>query len=474
MSSTLARTRHRGDRPSIHGRERERAQLQELLDDAIAGHGALALISGEAGIGKTTLVNDLVYEAEQQGCLILTGGCHDLTTSSPYGPWVEITRSYRDDARLPPLPDQFRDGRSLTGIASQADLFLLLSDFFEAVAAVNPLLIVLEDLHWSDPASLELLRFQARNIADRPILIAATYRDDEITRQHELFRILPLLTHEPAVSRLSVRPLGQSAISLLIAARYPLEEAEHARLTEHLHERADGNPFFVVELLDALEAEGSLYTSNGRWKLGDLTGTGPPALVSQVIERRLERLDPDSRPLFQIAAIIGQDVPLDLWKTVADVSGTNLDEAVEPALESRLIDELPDGSGFQFHHALIREVLYGSTMLNRRRELHREVGEALLKSLSPDPDEIVHHFQQANDPRAIDWLIRAGNRAERRYALRTTIDHFDAALVLIEETEDSARIRGWLHFRLARLKGPHALVPDLTHSDEALRLAGLA
>ncbi|MEZ4522131.1 MAG: ATP-binding protein [Thermomicrobiales bacterium] len=196
MSSTLWRARRRGERPVIYGRDRERAQLRELLDDAIAGHGSLVLISGEAGIGKTTLVDDLIHEAEERDCLVLTGGCYDLTTTPPYGPWAEMLRGYRPGDGDPPLPAWFRNPEELEKVGSQAALFEETASFFASVATGQPLVVVLEDLHWSDDASLEALRHLARHVHASPILMVATYREDEITRRHILYQVLPLVIRE--------------------------------------------------------------------------------------------------------------------------------------------------------------------------------------------------------------------------------------------------------------------------------------
>ena len=462
---------HPRQHQTIYGREREQTRLRQLLDDAIDGRGALVLISGEAGIGKTTLVDCLIQFAGEQNCLVLTGGCNDFMTTPPYGPWVEIGRSIPDDPSLPSILIQLREGGRITGVGSQANLFLMLDELLSSLAAIQPLVIVLEDLHWSDPASLELLCYLGRHLTDRSMMVVATYRDDEVTRGSELYRVLPMLTHGPAARRLNLQPLGRASIEELIAARYELGTSDRGRLTDYLSRRSDGNPFFVDELLDALETEGRLYRSDEGWRVQKLRTVQPTALVTQVIEQRLSRLAPEARALFQIAAVLGQDVSLELWKTVAGVSGAELDRAIEPALENRLIEELPQGTGFRFHHALVREVLYGSTMLNQRRTLHRRIGEALLDAPNPDPDALADHFHRAGDARTAEWLIRAGNRAEKRYALRTAIERFEVAVALLEERPDNERCCGWLHFRLSRLKSGHDLPASLTHIEEALRAA---
>ena len=242
----------------IYGRDRERAQLRELLDDAIAGHGSLVLISGEAGIGKTALVDTLLGEATEQGCLVLTGGCYDLSTTPPYGPWTEILfRRYRPEDDLPPLPDPLREG-DLTSIGGQQELFALVFDFLTDIATVQPLMIVLEDLHWSDEASLEALRWMSRWFEDRRILIIATYRDDELTRRHSLYQLLPMLVRESQAERIALHSLDELDVRAFVGDQYSLNADDVERLSSYLHALGEGNPFFVGELLRGLEDDGVL------------------------------------------------------------------------------------------------------------------------------------------------------------------------------------------------------------------------
>ena len=162
--------------PTVYGREREQAQLRQLLDATIAGHGRLVLISGEAGIGKTTLVNDLINFARKQDALVLAGGCYDLTITPPYGPWTEAIRAYQPDGNLPPFPAWFSDPDELERVGGQTALFEEARRFFLAIAAHQPLVIVLEDLHWADPASIDALRYLARALRDDSVLLLVTYR----------------------------------------------------------------------------------------------------------------------------------------------------------------------------------------------------------------------------------------------------------------------------------------------------------
>ena len=186
-------------RPSslLAGRQREQALLLQLLDDMRAGSGSLVLVSGEAGIGKTTLVEWLASKAEAHGCLVLRGGCYDLTTTPPYGPWRELLRRYSPLSGLPAVPNFVSDPGALAALGSQEALFDEAWRFFEAIAEQQPILVILEDLHWADQVSLDLLRFIARQVRNVP-RCSVTYRDDELTRGHRLSQLLPLLSRSPA------------------------------------------------------------------------------------------------------------------------------------------------------------------------------------------------------------------------------------------------------------------------------------
>jgi predicted ATPase len=204
------------------GRERELALLRETFDGALEGHGGLVLVGGEAGIGKTTLVQAFIAEAAEQGALVLTGGCYDLTVTPPYGPWLDIADRYPDDPSLPELPEVLKRGTGVGELTSQLALFEVARDFLTEVATVQPLVLVLEDLHWADPASLDLLRFLARQLDGHRLLIVVTYRDDEVGVDHHLYRLLPPLVRESNPMRLDLRRLERPDIATLVARQYRL------------------------------------------------------------------------------------------------------------------------------------------------------------------------------------------------------------------------------------------------------------
>ena len=355
--------------PPLAGRERELAALRDALDAAIAGRGSLVLIGGEAGIGKTALAEAICAEAARQGALVLVGRCYDLSETPPYGPWAEaLARAPQGEAQAP-APDLGGHGAT----ASQAALFAAVRGWLAAIAAARPLVILLDDLHWADPASLDLLRFLGRAVADLPLLLLSTYRSDELTRRHPLYQLLPALVREARATRLDLRPLDAAGLAALVAP-YALPDADAGRLVAYLANRAEGNPFFAGELLRALDEEGTLRRTGAGWALGDLAAAGLPPLLRQVLDARLDRLGEDARELLAVAAVIGQEVPFALWQAVAGADEGALLGAVQPATAAHLVTELPDGSGVRFAHALVREALYAGTPALRRRALHRRAG----------------------------------------------------------------------------------------------------
>ncbi|HEX5506247.1 MAG TPA: BREX system ATP-binding domain-containing protein, partial [Thermomicrobiales bacterium] len=447
------------------GRDRELAALRERLEAARAGRGGLVLIGGEAGIGKTTLAEWLLREAAQRGALVLVGRCYDLSETPPYGPWAEALAHA-------PLADEGTERPDLAGgrgAASRTALFAVVRDYLAALAARRPLVLLLDDLHWGDPASLDLLRVLARGLADLPLLLLATYRSDELTRRHPLYALLPLLVREARAERLDLHPLDEAGLREL-AACYTLPEADAARLVAYLRGRAEGNPFFAGELLRTLEDDGTLRRAEGIWALGDVTAAGVPPLLRQVIDARVDRLGEATRDLLAAGAVLGQEIPLALWRAVAGGDEATLAGAAERALEARLLAETADGAGVRFAHALIREALYEGTLGPRRRALHRRAAEALLAAPDPDPDAVAHHLQRAGDERAVEWLVRAGVRARRAYALQTAAERYEAALALLEARGADPAARGWLLLRLARVRRGSAPREALAALAEAARL----
>jgi ATP/maltotriose-dependent transcriptional regulator MalT len=458
-------------RPLLVGREREQSVLRQALDNMLAVHGSLVLVSGEAGIGKTTLVEWLAGEAEDLGCLVLRGGCYDLTTTPPYGPWLEILERYEPGDHLPLVPPFVANADDLAGVGSQRTLFTATREFFREIAAQRPLLLVLEDLHWGDQTSIDLLLFFSRQLAHHRLLVVATYRTPEIHRDHPLYPVLPALIRESPATRVEVRPFDEIEQREFIRRRFRFGETDEARLATYLNERAEGNPFFAEELLRSLEDAGALIQRGDEWELNDPGRLSVPTLLRQVIEGRLKRLDTETRSLLQIGAIIGQVVSLELWQQVTGADDASLVQAISHGLRERVLEEIGTTSSYRFRHALIREALYEEVIALRRRHCHLAVAEALAASTNPDPDAVAYHFQQAGDPRCVEWLIEAGDRAQRGYAWHTAIERLESTLAFLPDDPAHFHQRTWLLFRTGVLIRFRNHAQSLAYLDEARQRA---
>jgi DNA-binding CsgD family transcriptional regulator len=463
---------------ALVGRDHELSILRERLAAAIGGHGSLVLIGGEAGIGKTTLAEILCHEATVRGALMLAGRCYDLSETPPYGPWADLFGRYQQ-GNGPPLPDGFARPGAVGVVTSQGTFFQAVQDFFATLVVshtggVLPLVLHIEDLHWADPASLDLLRAIARPLSTLPLLLLATYRADELPPAHPLARLLPAIVRESPVTRLDLRPLRADDVAALVAGRYHLTDEGTARLAAYAHRRSEGNPLFLGELLRTLEEEEVVQRTSAGWTLGFLTNVRVPPLLRQIIEGRAARLDEEARQRLAIAAVLGHEAPLPLWAGVAAVTEDALLPTIAQATAARLAEATEDGVGIRFVHALIREALYEGMSPPTRRRVHRAAAEALAGGRDPDPDAVASHFRRAGDERALPWLLRAGERAQRAYAWATAAARFEAALALMEREDSDAGERGWLLLRLSGLLGYVDVAKARAAADEAVTLATVA
>jgi DNA-binding CsgD family transcriptional regulator len=455
---------------SIVGREGELAALREALDDAWAGHGRLVLLGGAAGIGKTTLAEGLCHEALALGAMVLIGRAYDLSETPPYGPWVEAFARAPHSEDAPPLPVTLAGGDVSPTATNQAALFREVCHYLRVLVLRRPTVLLLEDLHWADGATLDLLRVVARDLAELALLILVTYRADELVREHPLAVLLPALVRESHARRLALRPLLPEEVHALAGSRYTLHPPDETRLVAYLQARAEGNPLFIGELLRTLEEEGVLRPEGDLWRLGQ-PGSEVPPLLSHVIDARAARLGEGPRDLLLVAAALGQEVPLALWSVVSGVEETLLLEVAERAIKARLLTATADGRAVRFAHALIREALYERLGVLRRPQWHRRAAEALIAAQHPDPDTVAYHLRQAGDPRAIEWLIRAGLRARAAAVWLGAADRFDDAAALLAGDDERRRERGWLLFYCGRLHYFSDTARTLRYFEVAERLA---
>jgi DNA-binding SARP family transcriptional activator len=420
-------------RPLI-GREPQVAQLDAALRQAVAGRGRLALISGEAGIGKTRLAEELHRLAVQRGAAVLWGRCHEGEGAPAFWPWIQVLRGVGatlSPAEVEPLVAPARTVLAplvpewgVPGAApsqhgdpdrGRAQLHQAVVTVIRGAAAVRPAVLILEDLHWADVPSLQLLDFLASQLDGEPLLIVATYRIPEPGTTPALADTLGTVARFPALDRIPLSGLEPQHVAQFIAGVIGSEP--NRTLVDEVHDRTEGNPFFVTELVRLLQSEGMLGDDHGAGELR----TRVPAAVRDVIRRRVSRLPESTNALLSVGAVIGRHFDLDLLARAAGVDDDAVLDLVETALVSGLVVESGEVVGrFAFSHALVRETLYEGLSALRRARVHARVAEGL-ESL-PRPEDaahvidLAHHFSMAapvlGTARTLPHVLRGAEVAE--------------------------------------------------------------
>jgi len=454
------------------GRDRETAVLLDGLSSAARGEGALILLAGEAGIGKTRLCAEAVALARQRGFFAITGHCYDMQGIPPYVPFVEAIEYVarvvpRDELRqtlgdaapeiarlVPDLRRLFPDlppPAELPPAQGRHHLFNSLHDFVERSARVRPVLLVLEDLQWADESTLLLLQHVAQRVEEVPALVLGTYRDVELAPTAPLARCLQDLLRQRLAREFVLRPLKEADVAAILTALGGSEPPPG--LISWLHGETDGNPFFVEEVVRHLQEGGRLLDAEGHWRPGGSVGHPEvPHGVRLVIEQRLQRVSEVCRRLLAAAAVVGRTFDFALLEAMSDEHGDGaLVDAIDEAEKAYLIREVPrhtaatqEGSGevpYIFVHELTRQTILAGLSLPRQQRLHRRVAEAMERThasnLEPHLAALAVHFRQAGPmtdaEKAIDYSVRAGEAAADAFAYTEAITHWQAALELMEE-----------------------------------------
>jgi DNA-binding winged helix-turn-helix (wHTH) protein/tetratricopeptide (TPR) repeat protein len=424
----------------LFGREAELERLRALLGEAIHGRGHIAIVTGEAGIGKTRLVNDLATDALSLGCRVVIGHCHESDSILPFGPWVDAWRGAgvsADEKLLGTLPAAQR--AELTRLfpeAGAADnprpsdsalpLFQSVADLVEQVAAAQPLLLLLEDLHWADEMSLRLLAFVARRIPAWPAFLITTVRDEEVMEDSRIRRPMEEFGRMPSAVPVALAALSRRDTARLIAAlaRAGTDGAMVARVEEQIWAMSEGNPLVVVEAMRAVAEAGAAGPGDAP---GALT---VPARIRDLVGRRLDRLDARSRHIAAVAAVIGRRFDFALLHSASGIEEREAVEAVESMVRQRVFQ--PMGNQLDFAHDRIREVVGGGLLAPRRTLLHRAVAralEALEDGTGERIEQLAHHALRGEMwEEAVRYGWKAGDRAAHRSAYRQAVGYLEQAL----------------------------------------------
>jgi predicted ATPase/DNA-binding CsgD family transcriptional regulator len=434
------------------GREAELRQLLASLDAAADSQPVVSLVSGDAGVGKTRLVSELAARARDRGFTVLSGRCAEIGDAVPYLPLADALR----DATTGPMPR----GAVLDAVASRPVLSRLLPDrdesqpaggdmpglvqqqLFGAVlgmltelTAAAPVLLILEDLHWADQSTRDLVTFLSRMLHSERLAVVATYRSDDMHRRHPLRPLVAELLRLPIVSSVELGPLSSSAMAELLTtlSGRRLDAAEIGQMIT----RAEGNAYYAEELLAAAAS-----------------GSQLPAGLADLLLARIEGLSAAAQQVLRTAAVTGRRVDDELVRQASGLDEQVYDSAVREAVANQLL--VPDGDqGYSFRHALLREAVYADLLPGERTRLHARLADLLaderrLAEVPGTAAELAHHYLVSHDiPGAFSASVLAGREAERLAAPADAHRHYDQALSLWDRVTDAEQRGGLARGKLA-------------------------
>jgi class 3 adenylate cyclase len=439
------------------GREKELERLRNAFDEAFAGHGGLVMLVGEPGIGKTRTTQELETYARMRGATVLWGRTHESSGVPPYWPWVQVGNQWVAsgeivaDLRLPPdavgqlsrIFPVLRQESNFVEPQPESDpavaqfrLFDAYAEFLRAVTASAPLVIALDDLHWADQPTLQLLEHVGRELARSRILIVGNYRDTDITRQSALGETLAALNREAGFERIVLRGLSREEVDSYIRAKANTEPKRE--VLDRIYEETEGNAFFLSEVVNLMAQEGTLNKDS-------VSDIAIPDGVREAIGRRLNRLSKETNDLLQLATILGREFSYDALAAMGERSEDQLLQLLEEALDARVIEELERPGRYRFTHAQIQETLLAELSTTRRVRLHGQVGEALERRWGARAEErateLARHFVEAATlsqgfaSKASRYAALAAEHAEQQSAWYEAARWYEAAIATDDDPD---------------------------------------
>lgn len=450
----------------LFGRERELREIDAALAEAVTGRRRLLLISGEPGIGKTRLAQAAADRAEATGALVLWGRCWEGGGAPAFWPWVQLLRGLvgaRDREQIqaevgsgapwiaqlvPELRSRLPEAEPPPRLDSDQARFALfdaVGSFLSAAAVTQPLVLVLDDLHASDQASVLLLEFLARSVRNAPLLLLATYQEVAVGRRPELRRPLGAMAREGR--EIALRGVDEAGVAQMLAERSGRPPSPE--LVRELHATTEGNPFFAEEVIRLLVAEGRLDPGEGESVSG---GLPLPDTVRETVARRFEPLGAAGTAILEAAAVIGREFRFAVLAAAAGADRERVIEALDEAERMGLVAEVPGGvGGFRFGHGLLQQSLYSELGAARRIHFHRAVGEAIERTSGAVPEnlaELAHHFAEAapggEAAKALEYARRAADHA-------MALTGYEQAAELLELALGASDLLGADHERRAEL-----------------------
>jgi tetratricopeptide (TPR) repeat protein len=446
------------------GREQELAALEQGLLEARAGQGALFLVGGEPGIGKSRLADEFARHARSSGARVAWGRCWEGAGAPAYWPWIQVLRAHfrglkpeiarqqlgigaPDVAQiLPEIRDLLPDLEPPPADSESArfQLFDSTASLLRNLAAERETVVILEDLHAGDTPSILLLRFVASQLSDMRLVVLGTYRDIALAEDHPLFGALTELAREPSSRRLTLSGLREEGVRLYIEATAGIQPS--ARMARHLWRETSGNPLFLGEAVRLLQSERRFEEA----LVGETIRLAVPAGLRDVIARRVSQLDRPIVKALTIGAALGPEFSTDVLRRVGRYRPADVMKLLDQAVRAGFLAPVTASrSGFRFSHDLVREYLYQEQLPADRVRVHLQIGAALEQMYGPSADahlaELAHHYFEAASgggddddadaaatiEKARDYSTRAGGLAVKSLAYEEAARLFRMALAMM-------------------------------------------
>jgi len=442
------------------GRSEELGLLASALADAASGTGGAVFLRGVTGIGKSHLAAAAAEEAQRLGFLTAGGHAYRVETGVPYGLWSNaflpvlremeastlavLTRGGEEElARVVPAlgtgDDEFSAASAAVPGELQTRIHWNFTEFLRRLGEKKPVLVVLDDVHWSDPSGLDLLHFVTRHLADSSVLVVCTYNVEQKLENAGFEAMEGSLVSVQNAAILDIGPISAESTGELVRRVFEVEPGVSDDLSTRVHARTGGNPHFVGEILKALVDSGSLYRRDDTWLGWEVADLELPDSVTAAVTARMGELSPSATQIAHVLAVAGTSAVYELIREVTGLEEDTFLAGVDELRAKQIVEESAEGSAivYRFAHPLVQEVLYAEIGLARARSLHRSIGEALEGGVGGALDDRTHqlayHFSRAgtDDLRVLEYLAAAGREALVRRADREAVAFLGDALARV-------------------------------------------
>ena len=441
---------------SLVGRMAELSKLKVAFETAFNGISSVVALQGEAGVGKTRLMQELAVYAQSKGNIVLTGSA--MESGLPYAPWVEEARQYLSQApgellrrmlgpRASELVKLVPDIAAKLGtippskpLGEQQDkirFYEAVTQFFISICTESSLLLLFDDMHLVDQSSLELLEYFVRSTSNLRVLTICSYRVEDVQADSPLYRTLMKLNKQRLLETIQVKNLSKEETAELIKQTFG-ETTISSEFADLIYNRTGGNPFFVEEVLRSLVEDGTIFRTESKWDRKPIQEIVLPESVKSVLKSRLTKLQPETLNLLTMASVIGSEFDFEVLHEVSQLEEELLLQRLETAFSAGLVQQIPrQKSIFKFTDDRIRELLLNDLIPMRRGKYHLKIAEAMQKvyskNLEGQAEVVANHFSEGGDTeRTIKYSIMAGDRNRTIHAYELAIADYKRALGLIE------------------------------------------